>query len=174
MVDANGALSRKQALAAALEFAESGVVWFEEPVVADDFEGLRLMRDLGPAGMEIAAGEYGWTLTDFRGLLEAGAVDVLQADVTRCQGISGLLKVGALCEARALPLSAHCAPALHLHPACAIGSLRDIEYFHDHTRLESLLFDGVPVPRDGMLAPDRARPGFGLELKRADAEPYRV
>ncbi len=174
MVDANGALTRKQALAFARVYQEEGVTWFEEPVVADDLEGLRLMRDLGPAGMEIAAGEYGWTLPDFRALLDAGAVDVLQADVTRCQGISGLLKVGALCETRALPLSAHCAPALHLHVACAIEPLRDIEYFHDHVRLEALLFDGVATPSDGRLAPDRSRPGHGLKLKRSDAEQFRV
>jgi L-alanine-DL-glutamate epimerase-like enolase superfamily enzyme len=58
-VDANGAYARKQALALANEFADLGVVWFEEPVSSDDREGLRHIRDRSPAGIEIAAGEYG-------------------------------------------------------------------------------------------------------------------
>src|SRR5581483_3886374 len=97
-VDANGAYSRKEALALAHLFArDAGVTWFEEPVSSDDLEGLHLMREHAPAGMEIAAGEYGYDLWYFRRMLEAEAVDVLQADATRCAGITGFLRVGALC-----------------------------------------------------------------------------
>ncbi len=106
-VDANGAYTRKQALAFAEQFAGLGVTWFEEPVPSDDLDGLRLLRDRAPAGMDIAAGEYGYTVPYFRQMLDAGAVDVLQADATRCAGITGFLKVAALCQAHLLPLSAH-------------------------------------------------------------------
>jgi L-alanine-DL-glutamate epimerase-like enolase superfamily enzyme len=171
-VDANGAYSRKRALALAGAFADEGVRWFEEPVTSDDLEGLRLLRDRAPAGMEIAAGEYGYGLPYFERVVEAGAVDCLQADVTRCGGITGFLQVGALCDARAIDLSAHCAPAASL-PAClAVPRLRHLEYFHDHVRVERMLFDGVPEPEGGALVPDRSRPGLGLELKRADAERF--
>jgi L-alanine-DL-glutamate epimerase-like enolase superfamily enzyme len=173
-VDANGAYNRKQALALAGAFAELGVRWFEEPVSSDDLEGLRLIRDRAPAGMEIAAGEYGYTSWYFRRMLEAGAVDVLQADATRCAGISGFLRVGALCEARSLPLSAHCGPSLHAHPCCTLPSVRHIEYFHDHERIEHMLFDGAATPVGGALRPDRARPGMGLEFKRKDAARFLV
>ena len=173
-VDANGAYSRKQALAQADRFAELGVSWFEEPVSSDDLEGLRLIRDRGPAGMDIAAGEYGYDLHYFGRMLEAGAVDVLQADATRCAGITGFLRVGALCEARSLPLSAHCAPSLHAHPACTLTSFRHLEYFHDHDRIEHMLFDGALTPVDGALRPDLSRPGLGLDLKRRDAARYAV
>jgi len=173
-VDANGAYSRKQALAQAEAFAQFNVTWFEEPVSSDDLHGLRLLRDRAPAGMEIAAGEYGYDLWYFRRMLEAGAVDVLQADVSRCAGITDFLRVGALCQARSMPLSAHCAPALHAHPACALSVVRHLEYFHDHVRADHLLFDGVLEPVDGALRPDLTRPGMGLELKRADAERYTV
>ena len=71
-VDANGAYSRKQALAMASSFAELGVSWFEEPVPSDDLEGLRLMRDRAPPGMDISAGEYGYHSTYFRRMLQAG------------------------------------------------------------------------------------------------------
>src|SRR5581483_2918995 len=173
-VDANGAYSRKQALGLATFFEEEGVTWFEEPVSSDDLEGLRLIRDRAPAGMDIAAGEYGYDLGYFRRMLEAGAVDVLQADATRCAGITGFLRVGALCQAHELPLSAHCGPSLHVHPACALPNFRHLEYFHDHARIERMFFDGVLTPRNGMLSPDLSRPGLGLELRRADVARYAV
>ncbi|HJP65792.1 MAG TPA: enolase C-terminal domain-like protein [Actinomycetota bacterium] len=171
-VDANGAYGRKRALSFAAAFGELDVRWFEEPVTSDDLEGLRLLRDRGPGGMDIAAGEYGYDLPYFARMLEADAVDCLQADVTRCGGITGFLQVGALCEARSIDLSAHCAPAASL-PAClAVARPRHIEYFHDHVRIERLLFDGGPTLRDGELASDLSRPGLGVELKRADAERF--
>ena len=173
-VDANGAYSRKQALAMAEAFVEFDVTWFEEPVSSDDLDGLRLIRDRAPAGMEIAAGEYGFDLWYFRRMLEAGAVDVLQADASRCAGITGFLRAGALCEARSLPLSAHCGPALHAHPCCALPQIRHLEYFHDHVRIDSMLFDGAPTPWQGVLYPDRTRPGLGLDFKRQAAARWRV
>jgi L-alanine-DL-glutamate epimerase-like enolase superfamily enzyme len=174
-IDANGGYSRKQALAMARRFAEDyGVTWFEEPRPAEDLAGLRLLRDRGPAGLDIAAGEYGYHLPYFKRLLDAGAVDCLQADVTRCSGMTGFLGMAALCEAAEMPLSAHCAPAEHTHVCCALRPLRHLEYFYDHARIERLFFDGVPAPVHGMLQPDRARPGMGLVLKERDAEPYRV
>jgi L-alanine-DL-glutamate epimerase-like enolase superfamily enzyme len=174
-VDANGALERKQALAFAVEYAERfDVRWFEEPVSSDDLEGLRVIRDRAPEGMEIAAGEYGYMLPYFEQMLDAGAVDCLQADVTRCEGITGFLRVAALCQARSLELSAHCGPAIHVHPCCAVVPLRHLEYFHDHVRIEQMFFDGVLDPVGGELRPDLSRPGNGLELKRADAERYAI
>jgi L-alanine-DL-glutamate epimerase-like enolase superfamily enzyme len=174
-VDANGAYSHKEALALATPFAaECGVTWFEEPVSSDDLEGLRLIRDRAPAGMDIAAGEYGYSSLYFRRMLEAGAVDVLQADATRCAGITGFLQAGVLCETHNLSLSSHCAPSLHLHAACAVTNFRHMEYFHDHARIEHMLFDGVVTPVDGQLHPDRSLPGMGLELKRSEAQKYAV
>jgi L-alanine-DL-glutamate epimerase-like enolase superfamily enzyme len=173
-IDANGAYGRKQALMLAETFVESGVRWFEEPVSSDDLEGLRLIRDQGPAGMDITAGEYGYDLFYFRRMLEAGAVDVLQADATRCGGITGFLQVAALCHAQPIPLSAHCGPSIHVHPGCALTPVRHIEYFHDHVRIERMLFDGALVPVHGVLYPDLTCPGMGLELKRADAERFAV
>jgi L-alanine-DL-glutamate epimerase-like enolase superfamily enzyme len=173
-VDANGAYNRKQALYMAEEFAALGVAWFEEPDSADDLAGLHLLRDRAPAGMQIAAGEYGYTPDYFRNMLAAEAVDVLQADATRCMGISGFLGAATLAGAHHTQLSAHCAPALHLHPAAAIPNLWPIEYFHDHVRIENMLFDGVVQPVEGALRPDRSRPGMGLTLKQTDAQRFRI
>ena len=174
-VDANGAYARKQALHLAQVFArEYDVTWFEEPVSSDDLDGLRMLRDRAPAGMDITAGEYGYDAGYFRRMLAAGGVDVLQADATRCGGITGYLGAAALCDAFHVPMSAHCAPALHMHPACATRASRHVEYFHDHVRIERMLFDGVPEPVDGRLHPDLSRPGAGVTFKRADAQRYQV
>jgi L-alanine-DL-glutamate epimerase-like enolase superfamily enzyme len=122
--------------------------------------------------MDIAAGEYGYDLRYFRRMLDAGAVDVMQADATRCCGFTGLLQVQGLCAAHCLELSAHCAPLLHTHPCRAVLPFRNLEHFHDHVRIEHMLFDGAPTPIQGALRPDLSRPGMGLEFKHADAEKY--
>jgi len=167
-VDANGAYDRKQALAFAERFTR--LAWFEEPVSSDDLEGLRLIRDRAPAGMDIAAGEYGYEPFYFRRMLEAGAVDVLQADATRCCGYTGFMRAAALADAFGLPLSSHCAPALHLPVCCAAPRLRHMEWFYDHVRIEQAVFEGAPVAKNGVIAPAAGRPGHGLVFKQRDAE----
>jgi L-alanine-DL-glutamate epimerase-like enolase superfamily enzyme len=174
MVDANGAYSVKQALEKATRFSDFDVVWFEEPVSSDNLEGLRFIREHAPEQISIAAGEYGYNLPYFESMLHAKAVDVLQADATRCGGISNFLKAGSLAEAHQLPFSSHCAPALHLHAALALPSFFISEYFHDHVRIEKMLFDGISLPVNGALKPDISRPGFGLELRTQDAEKYKL
>jgi L-alanine-DL-glutamate epimerase-like enolase superfamily enzyme len=173
-VDANGAWSRKQALRFADCFAEHDVTWLEEPVTSDDLQGLRLLRDRAPAGMDVAAGEYGYDLPYFRRMLQAGSVDCLQADVTRCGGLTGFLAVSALCDAYGVDLSAHTAPSVSAHACAGVGHLRHLEYFHDHVRLEHMLFDGAATAQDGFVLADRSRPGLGLELKGSVAETFAV
>lgn len=173
-VDANGAYARKLALRQARSLADLGVTWYEEPVSSDDLAGLRLLRDHSPPGMELTAGEYGYDSVYFRRMCAAGAVDVLQADATRCKGITGFMRAAAIADAFLLPLSSHCAPSLHLHPCCAAPRVRHMEYFHDHVRIEHMLLDGALSPVAGQLEPDLVRPGLGLELKEADARQYAV
>ena len=174
MVDANGAYSVPQALGLAERFAEERVSWFEEPLSSDDHEGLAELRGRMPAGMALAAGEYIWSSLDAQRLIEAGAVDVLQADVTRCGGITELLHIGGLCGATQVPFSAHCAPAVSAHACCAVETVEHIEYFHDHVRIESMLFEGAPEPKDGELRPVESSAGIGLEPRRSVLEEYRV
>lgn len=171
-IDANGAYTPKQALSLGARFAALGVGWFEEPVSSDDRANLAFLRDRLP--MDVAAGEYGYDPWYFRTLLETGAVDVLQADATRCGGPTGFLKAAALAEAFHRPLSAHTAPSLHVHLCCAALPVVHQEWFHDHVRLEAMLFDGAPQPVGGRLAPDRSRPGLGLSLNAKEAARFAV
>ena len=168
-VDANGAFTAKDAIRWADEYVRTwDVRWFEEPVSSADFEGLRLVRE--HSRLDVAAGEYAYVPADFRNLI--GCVDCLQADVTRCGGITGMLRVNGLATAHGIDVSGHCAPQLTAQALCGVDRLRHLEYFHDHVRIESMLFDGVLQPVDGALVPDRSRPGHGLELKQTEAQQW--
>jgi L-alanine-DL-glutamate epimerase-like enolase superfamily enzyme len=173
-VDANGAYTVTQALELALQFAQQHVRWFEEPVSSDNLLGLYDVRSRAPIGMDIAAGEYGYTAWYFERMLKANAVTVLQADSTRCGGISGFLNAAALCWAANMPLSSHCGPSMHVHVCCAVPRAIHMEFFHDHVRIERMFFDGFCEPVDGVMSPDRSRPGAGLTLKEKDAAQYLV
>jgi L-alanine-DL-glutamate epimerase-like enolase superfamily enzyme len=171
-VDANGAYTARQALEQTDMLAQHDVRWFEEPVSSDDLQGLKFVRERAPARMEIVAGEYGYKIFDFQNMLAASAVDVLQADMTRCGGLTGFMQVSALCQAHNVPLSSHTAPALHAHAACAAIPFSEMEYFHDHVRVEQMFFDGLPQLVHGEMRPDVTRPGNGLVLRKADAEKF--
>lgn len=172
-VDANGAFTRKQAIRLGPYLDAHGVTWFEEPVSSDDRTGLAQVR----AGVtaEVTAGEYGYTLPYFWHLLQAGAVDCLQADATRCGGLTVWLRTAALAEAAGLQISGHCAPHVHAHAAASVPNLRHLEWFHDHVRIENLFFRGVLDPAGGTVRPGEDRPpGHGLALCADRADPYRI
>ncbi len=171
-VDANGGYRRKQAVRMAHAMAEHDVTWFEEPVSSDDLDGLREVRD--QVDPDVTAGEYGCDLPYFARMVDARAVDCLQVDVTRCGGITEWLRAAAVAAARGLQVSGHCAPNLHAHVAAAVPNFRHLEYFHDHVRIETMLFDGALDPSGGVLRPDPSRPGLGLAIKDINAAPYRV
>ncbi len=171
-VDGNGGYDVAAAIAIARRFAAESVTWFEQPVDHRDVDGTRRVREHAPAGMAISSGEYVYDTADAARV--APAVDVLQADATRCAGYTGLLAIDGYCEVLRLPLSTHCAPSLHLHAGAAMLRLRHMEWFHDHVRIERMLFDGFIEPVEGVLSPDRGRPGHGLRFKQADAQRYAV
>ena len=173
-VDANGAYTIKQAIEKSYQFKEYNISWFEEPVTSDNLEGLQFIREHVQPGVKIAAGEYGYNLPYFYHMLKANAIDVLQADATRCGGITNFLKAASLAEAQQILFSSHCASALHLHAALSLNNFYIAENFYDHARIENMLFDGVMQSKDGCIYPDVTRPGFGLEFKYEDAAKYKI
>lgn len=173
-VDANGAYTIKQAVEKSYQFAEHNISWFEEPVTSDNLEGLQFIREHVQPEVNIAAGEYGYNLPYFHHMLKANAVDVLQADATRCGGVTNFIKAATLAEVQQIPFSSHCAPALHLHAAISLNNFYIAEYFYDHVRIENMLFDGVMQSKNGCIYPDLSRPGFGFDFKYPDAEKYKV
>jgi L-alanine-DL-glutamate epimerase-like enolase superfamily enzyme len=171
-VDANGGYTAKQAVRILRAAADCDVRWFEEPVSSDDLEGLRRVRDAVPA--DVTAGEYGSDLTYFERMCAAGAVDCLQADASRCGGITEWLRVAAVAAAHHLEISGHCAPHLHVHAAAAVPNLRHLEWFHDHVRIEDMFFDGTLDPAGGTVTPDPTAPGNGLTVREDVLHRYQV
>lgn len=172
-VDANGGYTAKQAIRLGHVMSDDArVTWFEEPVSSDDLPGLRLVRE--QSAIDVAAGEYGYSPWYYGPMVTAQAVDCVQADATRCGGITGWLEVAHLARAHHLDISGHCAPNLHAHVALAAPNLRHLEYFHDHVRIEQMLLDGALTPVRGALHPDRSAPGHGLTFKESDAQRFRV
>lgn len=170
MVDANGKYAAKEAITLAQQVADA-TTYFEEPVPSDALSEMALVRRSIP--QDVAAGEYGYDPWCFRDILQAQAVDVLQADATRCLGITGFLVAGHAAYASQVRFSSHTAPSIHAHAGCGVPQLSHVEYFHDHARVEAMLFDGAPRALGDRLAPDPDRPGLGLELK-SEAERYRA
>jgi len=171
-VDANGAYTRRLAVEQAHRLAEHGVSYFEEPVPQRRLLDLRAIRAAAP--MAIAAGEYSYTREDTRDLLASGAVDVVQADATRCLGVTGWMEAASMAAGHATPFSAHTAPSLHAHLGCAAPAIAHTEWFADHVRVEPMVFDGVLTPVDGYLRPDPSAPGLGLAIRHQDVEQWRI
>lgn len=170
-VDANGAYTAGQAIRLARDL-EGAASYFEEPVSSDHLGQLRDIRRA--ITQDVAAGEYGYDPWYFRAMLDAGAVDILQADATRCLGITGFLIAGSLAYAAGIPFSGHTSPTIHAHAGCAVPQLSHVEYFHDHARIESLLFEGLPELKGGMLHPPSDLPGLGVTLKQVEAAKFAV
>lgn len=169
--DANGGYSVGQAIRVERMLRTHDVRWFQEPVSSDDPRRMADVRRQATA--DIAAGEYVWRRADAKVLLDAGAVDCLQLDVTRCGGYSGFLECAAAAAAHGVEVSVHCGPHIAVPVALAVGNLRHVEYFIDHERVDAALFDGLPIVADGELRADPARPGHGMTLGAA-AERFRV
>jgi L-alanine-DL-glutamate epimerase-like enolase superfamily enzyme len=170
-VDANGGYTVGQARRVERTMRRWDVRWFEEPVSSDYPDALAVVR--ATSLPDVAAGEYVFRLTDARTLLQAGAVDCLQIDVTRCGGITQWLRIASLAASHGLDVSGHCAPQLSAHVGCATANMRHLELFHDHQRLEPMLFDGTLPVENGAMRPDSARAGHGMSL-RAEAEAFRT
>lgn len=171
-VDANGGYTVGQAIRVADRMRAAEVTWFEEPVSSDDLAGLHVVRQHCAA--DVAAGEYGFDLTYFRRMVESQAVDCLQVDVSRCGGVTELLRVAAVAASWGLQISGHCAPNLHIEALAAVPNLRHLEWFYDHVRIESMLFEGIRHPRNGAVSPQLDFPGHGLSFRSEAAERFAV
>jgi L-alanine-DL-glutamate epimerase-like enolase superfamily enzyme len=169
-VDANGGYTAKQAVRLMRDVNDARVSWFEEPVSSDDLKGLALIRSMVDA--DVAAGEYGSDVQYFEQMCAAGAVDCLQVDATRAGGYTAWLQSAAVAAGHGLQVSGHCAPHLHAPVAAATQNLRHLEWFHDHVRIETMLFDGTLDPTGGTITPDRSRTGNGLTLREDVAAEY--
>ena len=171
-VAANNGYYPKQAIYMSREFEQYQVGWFEEPVLADDIDGLAQVRDA--INIPLATGEHEYTKFGFRSLIGAGAVDIVQPDVGRVGGVTEWLKVAHMAHAFNLPVAPHAVQLVHLHLACATPNLKVVEYMNTTLLGDRVWYTEFPEQRDGMWSPSRNRPGLGLALDPAAVEKYAV
>ncbi|MFW6174336.1 MAG: mandelate racemase/muconate lactonizing enzyme family protein [Chloroflexota bacterium] len=171
-VDANNGYYAKQAIRMARVFEQYGVAWFEEPVLADDIEGLA--RIAAAIDIPVATGEHEYTKYGFKELVSRGGADIVQPDVGRVGGITEWIKAASLAHAFNLPVAPHAVQLVHLHCSMATPNLKVVEYLGSAEKNDRFFYTEFPEPKDGWWAPYRDRPGLGLELDPAVVKKYRV
>jgi L-alanine-DL-glutamate epimerase-like enolase superfamily enzyme len=152
MVDANQVFSVAEALRRGRVYEQLGCYWFEEPLRADDVDGLaHLARELT---IRIASGENNYGKRQFRDLFERRAVDVVQPDLRRAGGVTECLEIGLLADAFNVPYASH-GGGVHLHVLAALPNTLFME--------SGLIQDGSPTRLVDGCYPLPQGPGFSAE-----------
>ena len=173
MVDANCGYRAFEAIQFARQVEQYDIYWFEEPVGADDYEGMRRVAEMTP--IPIAAGENEYTKYGFRDLIACKGASIITPDAKICGGITEFMKIAALTQAHDLAVSPHGSQEVHTHLAAAIPNAILIEYFpkefdamwgkrYEHT---------IVLNPDGTVSPPEL-PGFGAEPCYEHLEQFRV
>jgi L-rhamnonate dehydratase len=151
--------------------------WLEEPVVPDDIHGYAALKALGR--VPIAGGEHEFTLSGFRELLEAKAVDYIQFDTNRVGGITQARKIAALAESYSVPVVPHAGQMHNFHVVMASYNSPMAEYFpavdvEIGNELFYYIFDGEPKAVDGFIDLSDDVPGLGLRIKEEALDRFDV
>jgi L-alanine-DL-glutamate epimerase-like enolase superfamily enzyme len=165
MCDANCGYTAADAIAAAHEFAGSGVAWLEEPVPPHDHAAMAAIRKATP--IPIAGGENEFTAEACERLVAAGAIDIVQPNICRIGGVSGLLRVGTMCARHGVRLAPH-GVGSSVGVAAALHACRAAEglLMYEANRLLNPLRDRLGLHPSAMAGADleaRDLPGHGGE-----------
>jgi len=151
--------------------------WLEEPVIPDDIHGYAELKS--HARIPIAGGEHEFTLSGFRDLLEARAVDYIQFDTNRVGGITQARKIAAMAEAHAVPVIPHAGQMHNYHVVMASFNSPMAEYFpivdvEVGNELFWYLFTGEPKAKDGYIDLADDVSGLGLTINEAKLGEFEV
>ena len=167
----------QKAIGVARGLEELGVFWLEEPFEPDEYEAYAELADT--VDIRVAAGEQDTTLWGFRELIERGHVDLVQPDVTRCGGITELLRIAEFAHERGIETVPHAwksgiIKAASLHVNAVLPEALFQEYCVAETPINTLLTrERLPIDSEGFLAVPTG-PGLGVELDPDVLERYRV
>jgi L-rhamnonate dehydratase len=167
----------QKAIGVARGLEELGVFWLEEPFEPDEYEAYAELADT--VDIRVAAGEQDTTLWGFRELIERGHVDLVQPDVTRCGGITELLRIAEFAHERGIETVPHAwksgiIKAASLHVNAVLPEALFQEYCVAETPINTLLTrERLPIDSEGFLAVPTG-PGLGVELDLDVLERYRV
>jgi D-galactarolactone cycloisomerase len=166
LVDANQCYTRHLALQVGRELEKLRVFFYEEPLPTDDVEGHRFLAE--KLDVRIATGENMYTRWDFMPFLSAGAVHVVQADASRCGGISEAAKIADVAGA----FHAHFVPhtfsdaltvVANLHVVAARANAPIMEYDRTWNPLQTELVKNPPDVRDSAIELPSG-PGLGVDI----------
>ena len=151
--------------------------WLEEPVIPDDIHGYAELKSYGR--IPIAGGEHEFTVSGFRDLLQARAVDYIQFDTNRVGGITQARKIAALAEAHGIPVIPHAGQMHNYHVVMASLNSPMAEYFpivdvEVGNELFWYLFAGEPKAKDGCIDLADDVPGFGLTIDESRVQDFEV
>ncbi|PHS07263.1 MAG: mandelate racemase [Blastopirellula sp.] len=155
MTDANQSFSLSEAIRRAKMLEEVGVAWFEEPLPADDVAAHT--RLAAGTSVPIAVGESMYSLSQFKGYLQAGACSIVQADVARVGGITPWLKIAHLAESYNVPICPHFLMEIHVSLVCAVSNAPWLEYI---PQLDVIAPEGLVI-ENGKARPSD-QPGLGI------------
>jgi L-alanine-DL-glutamate epimerase-like enolase superfamily enzyme len=158
MVDANEAWGAKEAVTkiGAIKDAGYNLVWVEDPILRDDFDGLRMLRSAVPFTM-INSGEY-LDVAGKRALLLAGATDILNVHGQ----VTDVMRIGWLAAELAIPVAlGNTFLEVGIHMACALPEVEWLEYSFQN--FDHLVEQPVEILDGWAFAPQRT--GHGLVLK---------
>lgn len=169
MIDANNAFTSATALKLSQKIEDCDILFFEEPVFADDIPGL--IRFRSQSNIPTASGEHEYTRYGARELISRGAIDYLQADVTRCGGITEARKMISFAQAYNIAYAPHGFDLLHAHLLSAYSNGAFLESLFMFNELVENTFTNAPEPVDGMMHIPET-PGLGLELNYKNLKAY--
>jgi D-arabinonate dehydratase len=168
-VDANNSWSLTRAIEMARKLEEFDLYWLEEPMLADEVDGLAILAR--ETSIPIAVGENHYTKWEFKDLLQKQAVEIVQADVTKCGGVTEFMKIAAMADAFGLAVCPHVSSFVDVPCVAAIPNGLFHEYVEGIVEPASRLLVESAVPVRGRITP-LDRPGFGIELRPDAAEKY--
>jgi D-galactarolactone cycloisomerase len=163
--------SYHRALETAKALADYDVEWLEEPLPRYDHDGLCRLRDASP--VPLAGGEVNQGFGELAQLLRNRCYDILQPDVTLCEGLSRLRTVATMAQASSVLVNPHTwgdplGTVANLHLAGAILNTSYFEFPHDPPAFPNSVYQQTLktplVVEDGMIRLPQ-EPGLGVELR---------
>ena len=152
---------------------EHGLKWIEEAISPDDYWGYAELKRNAPKGMLVTTGEHEATRWGFRMLLDMDCCDIIQPDVGWCGGVTELLKISALADARGKLVVPHGSSVYSYHFVVTRHNSPFAEYLMmapeaDHVQpMFHPQLIGEPIPENGRMRTSKLdAPGFGVELNR--------